>query len=136
MDQIVGADLVGSEYIFIKGDGEPDWEKALVIANQDNTQLQVNGADYGPILQGEFLFVSEYTANNNMYINTKDPTQKLFAYQSLGRIWTQSQGNRSRAANQGMFFVPPLNCSNRGDVNNIAEIDDVANKSYTGAVTL
>ena len=41
----------------------------------------------------------------------------------------------SRAANQGMFFVPPLNCSNRGDVDNIAKIDEVANKSYTGAVT-
>ena len=136
MDQIVGADLVGSEYIFIKGDGEPDWEKALVIANQDNTQLQVNGSDYGPILQeGQFLFISEYTSDNNMYINTKDPSHKLFAYQSLGRIWTESQFQNSRAANQGMFFVPPLNCSNRGDVDNIAEIDDVANKSYTGAVT-
>ena len=136
MDQIVGADLVGSEYIFIKGDGEPDWEKALVIANQDNTQLQVNGSDYGsPLQEGQFLFISEYTSDNNMYISTKDPSHKLFAYQSLGRIWTESQFQNSRAANQGMFFVPPLNCSNRGDVNNIAKIDEVANKSYTGAVT-
>ena len=136
MDQIVGADLVGSEYIFIKGDGEPDWEKALVIANQDNTQLQVNGSDYGsPLQEGQFLFISEYTSDNNMYISTKDPSHKLFAYQSLGRIWTESQFQNSRAANQGMFFVPPLNCSNRGNVDNIAKIDDVANKSYTGAVT-
>ena len=136
MDQIVGAELVGSEYIFIKGDGEADWEKALVIANQDNTQIQVNGSNYGtPIQAGEFLFISEYTSNNNMYINTLNPSNKLFAYQSLGRIWADSQFQNSRAANQGMFFVPPLNCSNRGDVNNIAKIDDVANKSYTGAVT-
>ena len=26
-----------------------------------------------------------------MYISTKDPSHKLFAYQSLGRIWTESQ---------------------------------------------
>ena len=40
MDQIVGADLIGSEYIFIKGDGESDWENAIIIANQNNTVVQ------------------------------------------------------------------------------------------------
>ena len=67
-----------------------------------------------------------------MYISTNDQSKKIFAYQSLGRVYTS--GN-ARAANQGMFFVPPLSCSTRGNVDNIAKIDDVAGEEYTGAVT-
>ena len=132
MDQIVGEDFIGSDYIFIKGDGENDWEKAIVISNQDNTDVYVNGEFWRTLQESEFAVISQYTSQNNMYISTNDSTKKLFAYQTLGRVYTSAQ---SRAANQGMYFVPPLSCSTRGNVDNIARIDNVANKNYTGAVT-
>ena len=131
MDQIVGEDFIGSDYIFIKGDGDSDWEKALVISNQDDTDVYVNGQLWRTLNESEYAFISEYN-NGNMYISTNDQSKKLFAYQSLGRVYTSGQ---SRAANQGMFFVPPLSCSTRGNVDNIAKIDDVAGEEYTGAVT-
>ncbi|MFL2616883.1 MAG: hypothetical protein ACJ0P0_04720, partial [Flavobacteriaceae bacterium] len=131
MDQIVGEDFIGSDYIFIKGDGDSDWEKALVISNQDDTDVYVNGQLWRTLNKSEYAFISEYN-NGNMYISTNDQSKKLFAYQSLGRVYTSGQ---SRAANQGMFFVPPLSCSTRGNVDNIAKIDDVAGEEYTGAVT-
>jgi len=134
MDQIVGAELVGSEYVFIKGDGESDWENALIIANQDNTVIQVNDQENFMTLQeGDYAFISQYTSENNMYIKTQDPTHKLFAYQSIGRVY--STNPQSAAANQGMFFVPALSCSTRGNVDNIARINEVAGEEYTGAVT-
>ena len=40
-----------------------------------------------------------------MYINTENKSDKIFAYQGLGDVWNQGGGS-SRAARQGMFFVP------------------------------
>ena len=85
MDQIVGEDFIGSDYIFIKGDGDSDWEKALVISNQDNTDVYVNGQLWRTLNESEYAFISLY--NGNMYISTNDQTKKLFAYQSLGRVY-------------------------------------------------
>ena len=67
-----------------------------------------------------------------MYVSTKDLDHKLFAFQGTGSVY---DSNFAAAANQGMFFVPPLNCSTKGDVNNIASIDKVGNKTFEGAVT-
>ena len=120
MDQIVGADLIGSEYIFIKGDGESDWENAIIIANQNNTVVQVNDQeDFITLQEGDYAFISQYTSENNMYIKTKDPSHKLFAYQSIGKVYETNPA--SAAANQSMYFVPPLSCSTRGNVDNIAQ---------------
>ena len=46
----------------------------------------------------------------NLYVNSSSP---IFAFQSTGR---------SASANQGMVFVPPLNCSAKGDINNVGFI--------------
>ncbi|GIR91556.1 MAG: hypothetical protein CM15mP92_0200 [Halieaceae bacterium] len=67
MDQIVGEVFIGSDYIFIKGDGDSDWEKALVISNQDNTDVYVNGQLWRTLNESEYAFISEYN-NGNMYI--------------------------------------------------------------------
>ena len=39
VDQLVGAELVGSEYIFVKGNGNNSWENVLIIADQNNTEI-------------------------------------------------------------------------------------------------
>ncbi|MFL2638594.1 MAG: IgGFc-binding protein, partial [Flavobacteriaceae bacterium] len=136
-DQIVGSDLVGSEYIFIRGNGNDDWENVLLVADQDNTEIVVGDTTLAPINAGDFIilegnYYSSNSAGANMYVKTVNLDHKLFAFQGTGSVY---QSAFAAAANQGMFFVPPLNCSSKGDVNNIASIDKVGNKTFEGAVT-
>ena len=135
MDQIVGSDLVGSEYIFIRGEGYDGWENVLLIADQDNTEVLINGNSYGTLaLAGDYFIIEgvNYNSNGNMYVSTANLDDKLFAFQGLGSVYDSAN---AAAANQGMFFVPPLNCSSKGDVDNIAFIDKIGNKTFEGAVT-
>ena len=137
-DQIVGSDLVGSEYIFIRGNGNNGWENVLLIADQDNTEIIINGETYGTIEKAGGYFIVEgnkYSSNEaggNMYVKTSNLDHKLFAFQGTGSVYASGF---AAAANQGMFFVPPLNCSSKGDVDNIASIDKVGIKTFEGAVT-
>ena len=98
IDQIVGRELVGNEYIFIRGEGDDGWENVLLIADQDNTRINVNGL---PLLDdnnnqvvldnGEFVIIEGdkyHPDRGNMYVNSSNPDDKIFAFQGLGAIWT------------------------------------------------
>ena len=138
MDQIVGSDLVGSEYIFIRGNGYDGWENVLIIADQNNTEILVNGQSYGTLAKaGDYFIIegdqfSSQSPGGNMYVRSANLDHKLFAFQGTGSVYDLAN---AAAANQGMFFVPPLNCSSKGDVNNIAFIDKIGNKTFEGAVS-
>jgi gliding motility-associated-like protein len=127
-DQIVGADKIGNEYIFIKGLGTTVLERVLLIADEDNTEIYANGSNV-PVttLQAGKYYIFDGSAfvNNNLYINT---SKKVFAYQSIG-------GTTSNA-NQNLFFVPPLNCSTPKIVDNIPQISKIGNVNYTGTVNI
>ena len=128
IDQIVDASKVGTEYIFVKGDGQNDWENVLIVAHEDNTEVHLNGGgSLANLNKGEWHVVegNSYNTGGNLYVETSKPT---FAYQGVGF------GNGS--ANQGLFFVPPLSCENRGDVNNIADIDKIGNGNFGGGITI
>ena len=56
-----------------------------------------------------------------MYVETSLPS---FAFQGVGFGGSE--------ANQGMFFVPPLSCENRGNVDNIAQINRMQPGTDTG----
>jgi gliding motility-associated-like protein len=127
-DQIVGADKIGNEYIFIKGLGTTVLERVLLIADEDNTEIYANGSNV-PVttLQAGKYYIFDGSAfvNNNLYINT---SKKVFAYQSIG-------GTTSNA-NQNLFFVPPLNCSTPKIVDNIPQISKIGNVNYNGTVNI
>ena len=132
VDQIVGASKIGKEYILVRGDGLDEWENALIIAHEDNTTISINGGSVISTLNKGTYFVVEgnnYNANGNMFIETSKP---VFIYQGIGGL---NSGSPSQA-NQGMFFVPPLSCENRGDVNNIANISDIGNDTFEGGITI
>jgi len=57
IDQIVGSDLIGSEYIFIKGIARNSIETVLIIADQDNTKLNLNGVFYRDMNEGDFELI-------------------------------------------------------------------------------
>ena len=128
IDQIVGLDKVGKEYIFVKGAGANSYENILLVAHYDNTKIKINqqsSLEATTINKGEYLIIEgdKYT-DGNMYVNS---SEDIFAYQGIGG---------ASEANQGMFFVPPLSCESRGDVNNIAFIDEIGDNNLNGAVTI
>ncbi len=130
-DQIVGADKIGSEYILVKGSGNTI-EKSLIIAHEDFTEFFINDTSVGTFNAGEYYITtnSMYTTNGNMYINTNKP---VFVYQGVGGL-----GNNGipSEANQGLFFVPPLSCENRGKVDNIPHIERIGNEDFTGGISI
>ncbi|QNM86848.1 T9SS type B sorting domain-containing protein [Polaribacter pectinis] len=128
IDQIVDVSKIGSEYIFVKGDGSDGWENALIVAHEDNTTININGNGVTSTINAGEYFVIEgdnFNANGNMHVQTSKP---VFAYQGIG-------ANTSEA-NQGLFFVPPLSCENRGKVDNIPNIESIGTTTFTGGITI
>lgn len=138
-DQIVGSERVGSEYIFLKNTGQDNVERVLVIANQDNTGIYINGSTTPAytINAGEYVGIigSEFSSDGILYIRAADPTnintpKSIFAYQSVG---DNSFGGQ---ANQEMFFVPPLSCQTPKVINTIPLVQNIGDRIFTGRVTL
>ena len=128
IDQIVGLDKVGTEYIFVKGDGNDGWENVLIVAHEDDTTVSINGNGISATInKGEYTLIegNEFNANGNMFVQTSKP---VFAYQGVGASTSE--------ANQGMFFIPPLSCESRGKVDNIPNIESIGEVTFTGGVTI
>ena len=128
IDQIVELSKVGKEYIFVRGDGADSFENILVVAHEDNTEVYVNG-DTNPVANigagSYYIIEGDSFTNNNMYVST---SKDVFVYQGVGGTTSE--------ANQGMFFVPPLSCGSRGDVDNIPFIDRIGDRPFDGGITI
>ncbi|OYU84151.1 MAG: gliding motility protein [Flavobacterium sp. BFFFF2] len=118
-DQIVPAKLVGTEYIFIKGQGGDPVEQPLLIADEPNTEIYLNGSSTATVTlaAGEYLALngSAYSVTGNLYVRASKP---VFAYQGLG--------GGTGPQNQNMHFVPPLSCKTPSSINNIPKINEVS----------
>jgi gliding motility-associated-like protein len=129
-DQIVSAERTGTEYIFVKGDGFNEVERPLLIANEDNTEIYVNGSatPIATINEGEYFALdgNSFSPDRNLYIRT---SKKVFAYQAIGGIGTDGSPN---LANQNMHFVPPLSCETPKVINNIPRINEVGSDTNFG----
>ena len=124
IDQIVDLSRVGKEYILVRGDGSDGWENILVVGHEDGTEINIYGSSNSTqtINAGEYHLIEGdlFSSDDNMYISSN---KDVFVYQGTGG---------STEANQEMFFVPPISCGSRGDVNNIPWdtkiIEDTAKK--------
>ena len=119
LDQIVSASQIGTEYIFIEGNGLPSMELPLLVANEDNTEIYVNGS-ISPITTinaGDYFLVPnsfyQGTINKNLFVRTNRP---VFAYQLLG--------GGADTATSGLNFIPPLSCFFQNSVN-IPEVNQI-----------
>ncbi|NOU60845.1 Ig-like domain-containing protein [Marinifilum caeruleilacunae] len=109
-DQLVPTDVVGDEYILIKGEGKTGGaeqnERALVIATEDNTVITYKNNTKTTTLAnaGDYFFTNindfSNTTDGNLYI---DANKKVFVYQTL------SGANKKQTA--GLCFIPPLKCT-------------------------
>ena len=128
IDQIVGTDKIGSEYVFVKGGGNDGWENVLIVAHEDTTTISINGGGVSATInKGEYYLIegAQYNSNGNMYVQTSKPS---FAYQGIGANGSE--------ANQSLFFVPPLSCENRGKVDNIPNIESIGSIIFSGGITI
>ncbi|MGO4770191.1 T9SS type B sorting domain-containing protein [Flavobacterium sp. W22_SRS_FK3] len=130
-DQIVSAERTGTEYIFIKSTGSENVEKVILIANENNTELFLNGSTTPTYIinSGEYvsLLGSDYNLQGNLYVRS---SKNIFAYQFIG------DEIRGDEANQEMFFVPPLSCQTPKSIDNIPAIELVGNRAFKGRVTI
>jgi gliding motility-associated-like protein len=124
LDQIVSASQIGTEYIFIEGNGLPSMELPLLVANEDDTEIYVNGS-VSPITTinaGDYFLVPnsfyQGTNNKNLFVRTNRP---VFAYQLLG--------GGADTATCGLNFIPPLSCFFQNSVN-IPDIDQIGDDLY------
>jgi gliding motility-associated-like protein len=107
LDQIVSSSQIGTEYIFIQGNGLPQMELPLIIANEDNTEIFINGntVPVSPTLNaGDYYLVPNSNfqgsgTNKNIYVKSSKP---VFAYQLIG--------GDSSYPTSGLNFIPPLSC--------------------------
>ena len=137
IDQLVSLDPSSDakEYILVRGDSFTSIENALIIADNDNTQITINGVPYADpetnidtLNAGEHFFVegNYYSEGGELqYMHIKS-NNNIYVFQGTGEKYTQTQqGRHNYSANQSMFFVPPLNCASTGDVESIAKIEQV-----------
>lgn len=120
IDQIVDTEFADLEYIFVRGAGNDDWENIMIVPTDPNTTIEINPgttrARSHTITTEPYYEIdgSDYI-NGNMFVRSDKP---VVAYQSIG-------GEIGRSPNQGMFYVPPLSCSSRGNVDNIPAINEI-----------
>ena len=130
MDQIVSAERTGTEYIFIKGNGNDLVEKPIIVANENLTEVFLNGSATAltTLSAGQYVALNgnDFSANGNLYVTT---SKKAFAYQGIG--------GPSGPQNQNLHFVPPLNCGTPKIINNIPLINTCGiDDSFTGTVCI
>ena len=148
IDQIISLNpsVNATEYLLIKGDSFNSVENALVIANENGTQIYLNG-DSSSLINldaGEHVFVE-----GNQFIDSSRSgveflhiasNKNIYVFQGTGKKgnvvgYLGNQQVHYYGANQGMFFVPPLSCTSVGDVESIARIDEVdKNSNFSGSL--
>lgn len=135
-DQLVPAELTGSEYILIRGIGPDIVERPLIVADQDNTEVFLNNDQVTPVAvinAGDYYAPTGdvYSSNGNLYIRT---SKDVFLFQSIGGSLPTVA---TPQANQNMCFVPPLKCETPKIIDNIPLINEIgSNGSFTGTVAV
>jgi gliding motility-associated-like protein len=126
LDQIVPVNIVGDEYIVVKGNGSDLHERPLIIATQDNTQVFINGnttAAATLLNAGDYFLVpsSFYsgTVNQNMFISSDKP---VYLYQIIAGAISD--------ATSGLNFIPPLSCFWQKNVDLIPNFNSIGSTNY------
>ncbi|WP_405210777.1 IgGFc-binding protein [Dokdonia sp. Asnod2-E02] len=138
MDQIVPENLVGSEYMLVRGNGNDLLERVLVVITQDNTDLYINGSatpnftlgtagDYIFIDQANLFLPDDGSAHRNMFIEASE-SKGIYVYQFIGGRAGANDPTIPDVpdATPGMIFVPPLSCFFQNDVNAIPSVNEVS----------
>ncbi|WP_081415727.1 DUF11 domain-containing protein, partial [Aquimarina latercula] len=132
IDQPVPENVLGREYVFVRGNGTNETEFPIIIGTQNGTDIFVNGSTtpIATINNGEYFEIpgtnySGGSAGANMYITTSKET---YAYQSLA--------GSSGIQTIGLNFIAPVNCLLPNNLESISNIRDVDGLNFNGGVTI
>ncbi|MGY3795598.1 DUF7507 domain-containing protein [Aquimarina sp. 433] len=130
IDQPVPENVLGREYVFIRGNGVNDIETPIIIGTQNGTDIFVGGVYQTTINTGEYYVIdgSNYvpaSTGGNMYVTT---TKEVYAYQHLS--------GSSGIQTGGLNFIAPVNCLLPDNLSNISNIRDVDGLNFNGGITI
>ena len=131
IDQIVPTSRIGTDYVFIRGEGIDDTEFPIIVGVEDGTKVYVGGNLYGTLNDGDYFEIdpsnwSGSTVGSNMFVATDKPA---YAFQCLAGY---TQNNTI-----GMNFVTPLTCVPVGGIDEIPLVTDIAGaNTYSSAITI
>lgn len=128
IDQIVGLQKIGSDYVFIRASGGDDQELPMIVAHYDNTEIYVNG---NPIAVATINAGQYHTVNGSSYVNEVmhiHTSQDAFAYQILAG---NNAGNTA-----GMNFVPDISCQVESNIDAVVDVEQIGPDNFTGGITI
>ncbi len=135
IDQIIPENVLGSDYVFVRGYGADNLEFAIIIATQNSTEIYVNDAlnPLATIDAGEYYLVpgSFYSGTGttrkgeNMYVRT---SKQAYAYQSTA--------GANNVANVDYNFIAPVNFLLDSEVDFIPDIQKVATRTINGGISI
>ena len=131
IDQLVGNEKAGTEFIFIRGESPSSYnetENILLVPLNANTTYSINGAS--PVtITGPYAIIEgdKFSGQGNMYVKTSGP---VMSFQGVGA----DSGRADPEPNQGMFVVPALNCAAKGNIDNIPFINRIGSQTHQGGL--
>ncbi|ASO07436.1 cadherin domain-containing protein [Arenibacter algicola] len=132
IDQPIPENVIGKEYVFVRGNGTSYTEFPVLIATQNNTDIYVNGSStpFATINNGDYVVIptsyySTGSAGGNIFVQA---SKDIYAYQNTA--------GSSSDATSGMNFISPVNCLMPSSFDNIPDIRDAAGLTLDGGVTL
>jgi hypothetical protein len=132
MDQPSPENIIGKEYVLVRGNGPNEQEYGVIIATQNGTNVYVNGssAPIKTLNAGDYTIIpsTNYTPNvagGNMFITAN---KDIYAYQVL---------SGSSLINTGALnFITPVNCLMFSSIDNIPAISEMPGQGLNGGVTV
>ncbi|MDF2932992.1 MAG: gliding motility-associated C-terminal protein [Chryseobacterium sp.] len=131
MDQAVPVDRLGKDFVVVKGNGPATsgMETILVIATENNTTFNINGAPAGVTLNAGqyFMIPGSYYVNqgNNNFNMGISSTKNMYVYQLLAGVSTGTI-----YATGGFNYIPPLSCFLPNKVDEIGFINNIGSQTY------
>jgi hypothetical protein len=135
-DQIIPENVLGSEYVFVRGYGSNDFEFPIIIATQNGTEIYLNDAltPAATIDAGEYYHVS---GSNYSGTGTTRPGENLYVRTSKQVYAYQTTAGANSAKNVDYNFIAPVNFLLEKSVDFIPKIQEVGNnvEKSTGGTT-
>ena len=102
-------------FLLVKGNGSNGWENVLIVANEDDTDIYLDG-DLSVVF-ANLAKAGDYVLIEEMNIVMEDQVERYMLVHlkmfMLGKEW-DSEARLTKGC-----FVPPLSCQSQGGVNNI-----------------
>lgn len=133
-DQIVPIQMIGEEYVLVRGNGTTAHEKPIIIATENSTNLYFNDNPTPvTLLSPGNYYIADVQVNSANYFDENG----VMALKSSKPVYVyQPVMADPGCCTQGMYFVPPLNCAAPNYIDEVTDISRIGTKNFIGSVNL